>query len=356
MIDTSQDPIRYSVRPLKKYASGKVSYGKYDTEGVFSLAAPVIADVAAGESTAIVTWGTVPYARNYYVYIGKNTDAGIKWSKKAVVPAENTDLMQAEIEINPNWPYITVKAGAVCQGKTVISDFDTGYTLKDRHYEDQNILFLGDSIFYGMAYKNPAFTIPGRVQSLLGAYVYNGAIPGGSYADPPYEGKSIVRNCLEPIVTGSKPYRTTFARNGRVNPKALAEFDVIILGGGTNDYGYNIPLGTIDSYDLTTFYGAMDRIVELIREANTVRLEEGKKPAKVIYINLFFRNKFGSFRRLNNGYLYQNAVGLTLSDYNWAIEDEMENCGLRGSIRIILTHHLMSRRAIVLWSRMTIFI
>ena len=40
--------------------------------------------------------------------------------------------------------------------------------------------------------------------------------------------------------------------------------DIVLVFGGTNDYGKNIPLGTLDSTDNTTFYGALKEIGEYL--------------------------------------------------------------------------------------------
>ena len=38
--------------------------------------------------------------------------------------------------------------------------------------------------------------------------------------------------------------------------------DIITIFGGTNDYGASMPLGTIDSTDITTFYGGLNVLIE----------------------------------------------------------------------------------------------
>lgn len=44
--------------------------------------------------------------------------------------------------------------------------------------------------------------------------------------------------------------------------------NIILIEGGRNDYNNAVPIGTVDSYDTTTFMGALNTIVKGVREAN----------------------------------------------------------------------------------------
>ncbi len=328
--DPSNNLNRYVIRPRKKYSSGKLSYGKYDAGGVFKLAMPVITDIERSDGTAQITWGSVPFAEKYLIYVGKKTSSGMKWVKKAAVAAKNKDFLQAEITIPNSYPYLMVRASAVCQGETIHSPFDSGFRTDLSNYSDKNILFVGDSILYGAPYQTAVYSIPQRVQSLLGTYVYNGSISGGTYSENSSEDKTITTDSLEQILYGEAPCAKTYERNNNELPKRLAQYDVIVLGAGTNDYGSNVALGDPDSTDQTTFYGALNKINTYIKKANAIRESKGKESVKVIYLELFFRYKRGAFYLLNDCSVVKNSQGLTLTAYNNAVKASMKKLEAAG--------------------------
>ena len=60
------------------------------------------------------------------------------------------------------------------------------------------------------------------------------------------------------------PYGTPIAECYDEMPNNNA--DVIIFDGGRNDYSYNVPIGTVDSTDPTTYMGAMNVIINGLKE------------------------------------------------------------------------------------------
>lgn len=99
-----------------------------------------------------------------------------------------------------------------------------------------------------------------------------------------------------------------------------ADADVVTIMGGTNDYGHNIPLGSIptsDPYDKTTFIGAL---------CETVRLIQTKCPNALLIImsNVGGRGTAGQARTIPP----RNTIGLASSDYALAAEQVADFLGV----------------------------
>lgn len=93
-----------------------------------------------------------------------------------------------------------------------------------------------------------------------------------------------------------------------------SDADIIIVAGGTNDYGHNVPLGTptdnISLYE-QTFYGAVNYLITNI----TVTYPY----ARVVFITPFHRQ----------GDYQQNTAGYTLLDYVEAIQNMCKRYGVK---------------------------
>jgi lysophospholipase L1-like esterase len=112
------------------------------------------------------------------------------------------------------------------------------------------------------------------------------ALRGGAYAD--YDTHSFVSQATQPHF-----YETNYN---------FADYNLLTIAYGTNDWGTNVPLGTIDSTLNTEFYGAMNVGISSIYAANPK-------------INLMFLTPI--YR--NNAATATNANGLKLRDYCEAI-------------------------------------
>lgn len=89
-----------------------------------------------------------------------------------------------------------------------------------------------------------------------------------------------------------------------------SDSDFILFMGGTNDWGQNIPLGTLDSADTNTFHGALNVIAEKLVT---------RFPSKKI---IWMCNVYGKVTTKNE----KNSVGLSLYDYSRAfIESANKN-------------------------------
>lgn len=236
-------------------------------------------------------------------------------------------------------------------GTTVYSKYDTGFTVSNRKYSNNNILFLGDSISFGSPYKGKTtverFSYPWRVGQLTECKYFNPSIPGATYTvkykngvdgahDP---GRSrIVTDVAEKIKNGETPKYNTDApisdASGKPvranvpsyvqykNKQHFYDFDVIIMAAGTNDWQDNAAMGDIDSTDNTQFYGALNIMMDWITEASQYRVNHNKKPIKVIFTDLYYSDRvIGQYSKRINRFVTENGKGYTLKDYQKAIDD-----------------------------------
>lgn len=121
---------------------------------------------------------------------------------------------------------------------------------------DMSILTLGDSITWLDGNKVSGIeSIVGYQQVLreTGATVFSYGVYGGTYSQKP-NSSGKVKSIYQEIVI-----------NKTVN---FSNLDTIILFGGTNDIGMNMPLGSIDSQDSYTTLGAINLIIDYLRLNN----------------------------------------------------------------------------------------
>lgn len=162
-------------------------------------------------------------------------------------------------------------------------------------FKNKKFLFDGDSIMWGRTTSgktaNPA--IPDIVSRRLGVAFDKIAVPGACVTPKDTaDGQSLVERC---------------------ESNSYADYEYIIMNGGTNDYGYQREIGTINDTDINTFYGAWNKIIKTIYS---------KSPkAKVVLITPIYR----SYVNVNgspvygNVYNIKNGAGYTLNDYSDAI-------------------------------------
>ena len=233
----------------------------------------------------------------------------------------------------------------------VYSKYDADFTVSNRNYSDNNILFLGDSISFGSPYKGKTtverFSYPWRVELLTGCKYFNPSIPGATYTvkykngvdgahDP--ERSRIVTDVAERIKDGKTPIYNTKAPISDASGKPVKEnvpsyvqhentqhfydFDVIVMAAGTNDWQDNAAMGDINSTDITQFYGALNVMMDWITEASQIRVEQNKNPIKIIFTDLYYSDRVsGQYAKRNNRFVTENRKGYTLKDYQKAIDD-----------------------------------
>ena len=92
----------------------------------------------------------------------------------------------------------------------------------------------------------------------------------------------------------------------------MEEADIIIVqGGGHNDYGCLIPIGSIDDTTATTFYGGLNILIEGLKE---------KYPDSYI----LFMTGFDTYNDKNNSVGAKNSAGVYYSEYAEAIINACE--------------------------------
>ena len=339
-IDPSFNNLFYTVRAcnIKEVDNiEKVIYGLYLEDGDFNLESPSI--VYLKNNT--ITWGRVPNAEGYLIL--EKSEGNDTWQQIAVAAQKGSTSISLDIgEIDRN-AYYSVQAYATKNGKTVYSNYDKGFTLKnyDENNSDYRVLFFGDSITFGSPYYSASsihiFSMPHRIAQLTGCVFYNPSIPGSTYHDlgvkpdgtnvenTNYYRYRITREVVDAISVGALPgnWQTLdSAKNseGVTNTK-ISDYNVVVLSAGTNDYLDNSVLGSLNGYDTSTFYGALNHIMAKIKEASDTRVSLNLTPIKVVFVDLFYSDRTTTYKQLHNRDITPNSLGLTLMDYQRAIDD-----------------------------------
>ena len=258
------------------------------------------------------------------LYTGYKDGSKVQWTKVKEVEHEPATRQKETITVNAAHTYFTVKAKFVRDGKTLYSDFDKNFTISHRTYQAKNILYIGDSITFGSPYKGEntveVFSYPWRVQQLTGAKMYNPSIPGATYAYKNDKNRDrLVEDVAVPMNEGKTPYKALHE-----NSQTYKDFDIVVMAAGTNDYSDDILLGDKNSTDRTEFNGALNEIMGYISAASEERVQEGKKPIKVVFVDLFYSNRTHVFAELTNRFVTYNNIGLTLTDYQNNLNNMIE--------------------------------
>lgn len=324
-IDPSFNNLIYTVRACANGGS-KVSYGLYDYDGVFHLEPPTIVSLKNNQ----ITWANVVNAEGYMIL---EKVSGI-WNEIARINANKTYTLSYSFNVTKN-SYYSVQAYSHDNGQFVYSNFDKGFSLVN--YNDSNdnrILYFGDSITYGSPYRSNLsrhiFSFPYRVAQLIGGVYYNPSIPGSTYHDlglgpdgknieeSPGHRSRITLGLVDRIYSGKPPAawkKWDTGKNSAGETKTrLADYNIIVLSAGTNDYSENTKLGNINSNDTSTFHGALNHILEKIELASKERVDNGKNSIKVVFFDL----SYGKIN-MDSRDTTQNSIGLTLMDYQDAL-------------------------------------
>lgn len=328
-VDASFNSLFYTVRAYKNDGS-KVSYGLYDSDGVFHLESPAIVSLRNNQ----LTWGKVVNAEGYLIL---EKVSGV-WKEIARINAKQSYLISYSFNVNKN-SYYSVQAYAHDNGQFVYSGFDEGFSLVN--YDESNtnrILYIGDSIAYGTPYRTDEsrhiFSFPYRVQQLIGGVYYNPSIPGSTYHDLGVkpDGKNVEngegyryrinRQVVDRVYDGKLPARwqkLDTAKNSAGETKTrMADYNIVVLAAGLNDYTDKSKLGNVNSNDVSTFHGALNYILEKIENASKERVEKGKDPIKVVFVDLFYSEITVNGKNVARD-TTPNAIGLTLRDYQNAL-------------------------------------
>ena len=166
-----------------------------------------------------------------------------------------------------------------------------GYT---NHFSGKKMTCVGDSITVGSGTTKTYWSILDETlqpQSMTGMGV------GGS------------------CVSAMSDYKT--ANSPLINRYAsIPESDIITIYMGTNDYGHETPMGTINDLEDVSFYGALNVIIPGIQKA--------QPDAKLVWITPTHRYGFGTSKLLGTAFTYDylpNGRGYSLNDYVDAIKE-----------------------------------
>ena len=119
-------------------------------------------------------------------------------------------------------------------------------------------------------------------------------------------------------VSAMSDYKT--ANSPLINRYAsIPESDIITIYMGTNDYGHETPMGTINDLEDVSFYGALNVIIPGIQKA--------QPDAKLVWITPTHRYGFGTSKLLGTAFTYDylpNGRGYSLNYYVEAIKEVCE--------------------------------
>lgn len=136
-----------------------------------------------------------------------------------------------------------------------------------RKLDGLNVLAFGDSLFHGDAVGYSEQWIA-RLARRHAWNLTNLGRNGWTLAyNPDVSTRASIYNYLmnnKDFVYGTA--NSNYYNYGYSQKLSAADVDVILLEGGTNDYGSNIPMGTVDSKDCGTLMGATNLIVEKLLE------------------------------------------------------------------------------------------
>ena len=96
---------------------------------------------------------------------------------------------------------------------------------------------------------------------------------------------------------------------------SIPDADLIVIFMGTNDYGHETPLGTIDDTTDVSFYGALNVIIPGIQEQHP--------DSQLVFVTPLHRYGFGTSKILGTQFTYDsvaNGRGYTLADYVNAVK------------------------------------
>lgn len=281
---------RYRIRSLIKDLHGNTYGASIITPWVKAFPeTPVLTELT---EDGVLSWAAQEGADCYAVYESQN---GQDWSYVERVSGESIQLD------NPvQGRYYTVRA--YYRETDSFSAYAAGLQYGRKAY-GKRIFFDGDSVMFGKIQdgNQSQVTYPERVGTVLGSEITNLAESGKSMAAASNKQGF---NISELVEAGKMDYRG---------------YDIICIGSGATDYNFDVPLGEEDSVDISTFYGAYNRVITEIQKQNP--------DAQIVLITPGYR----VYRRgsgADYGMYYKNHVGYTQMDYCNAIKKiaEQKQC------------------------------
>ena len=258
-------PVRYKVRAVGRDKSCS------DFSPVIKLVKhPDIPAILSLKKTRI-SWHKVTGADYYQIYMKKSKNS--HWKK---IGTSSTTSFKIRGSDYSKRGYYTVRAVA---GRYQ-SDMDPGFQMGTKSRKKLKVLIDGDSI------TAPYCSWAERSCRKLKLSYTNRAVNGSRISSTaPSAKKDIYKRSVK---------------------KGFKGYDLIILSAGTNDYGYNARLGSRNSTDPETFYGAWNRILKKARR--------DAPKAKIIICTPQNRGRLDNRYNIN-GYQWQNRRRHTLAQY-----------------------------------------
>ena len=341
-MDPSDSCSSYTIRAVSWESSlTKVSLSPYDRDGAFQLNTPTLISLRKNKGQKdTLTFNRVPWADFYRIKIGYRDKKGIyHWDTVASSRQMEESYLTCNVPVDPKRTYYTVIAyRTLANGQEICSGYEKNFSIANRSFQDKRILYVGDSITYGSPYKASLtryrYSYPWRVHELTGAQYYNAAIPGATLSFSPLQIASfhryrIITDVLPQLAVGQTP-QTQIKGLLDKNTHSIDEFDVVIFCAGTNDYSDRIPLGDPDDTSVETFYGALSQFFSNIQTANRLRSKVNKPPIQVVMPDLFYSDRTTSLSARNNRFKKKNEIGLTLTDYQKALDRVRKNYKKQG--------------------------
>ena len=164
-------------------------------------------------------------------------------------------------------------------------------------WADMSAVFVGDSITYGHGTTLIYYNV---LKDLLALKTVTGMGVGGSC----FSTKSDYGTANSPLVT---------------RYQNIPDADLIVVFMGTNDYGHETPMGTIEDTTDVSFYGAVNVVVKGIVEAHPT--------SRIVFCTPLHRYGFGTSKLLGTAFTYdhiKNGQDHTLKDYVDALKEVCE--------------------------------
>jgi len=168
-------------------------------------------------------------------------------------------------------------------------------------WEGRSAVFVGDSITAGVGTTKLYY-------EYLGEALDFGSVTAMGVSGSCMSTASNYGTTREPLIT-------------RYNK--IPSSDLIVVFMGTNDYGHETPLGSVEDTKDGTFYGALNVIVPALVEKHT--------SSKIVFVTSIHRYGYGTSKILGTKFTYDNipnGVGATLGDYVNAIKNVCANNGV----------------------------
>lgn len=184
----------------------------------------------------------------------------------------------------------------------------------------KKINFLGDSITEGVGTSSPNKVYHALLKERAGL------------AEARNYGKSGTKIARLLEVTAD-PFDQDF--NLRA-PEMDKDADVIVVFGGTNDYGHaTIPMGEFDNYDITTFYGGVHNLCQYL-----VKEYVGKTIVFMTPLHRMEEKRFTWCDKSSDLICFVRAIREVCEHYSIPVLDLYKESGMNGNMQVWCDHYM----------------